>query len=75
MEVNKRDGDMATIDPAFLDKTIAFWQPRTTRTLTKEDARQIIENATGFFRVLAEWDAKAKAARSSAPPTQDPTDG
>lgn len=67
---------MASIDPAFLDKTIAFWQPRTTRALTREDARQIIENTTGFFRVLAEWDAKAKTARSAAaPPTQGPTDG
>ena len=75
MEPNKRDGDMATIDPAFLDKTIAFWQPRTTRTLTREDARQIIENATGFFRVLAEWDASAKAARAAALPTEGPTDG
>lgn len=66
---------MATIDPEFLDKTIAFWQPRTTRTLTREDARQMIENATGFFRVLAEWDAKAKAACAAEPSTQGPTDG
>lgn len=64
------------VDPAFLDKTIAFWQPRTARTLTREDARQMIENATGFFRVLAEWDAKSKAARASAePPSQGPTNG
>ena len=64
------------VDPAFLDKTIAFWQPRTTRTLTREDARQIIENATGFFRVLAEWDAKAKAAHATAElPTQGPANG
>lgn len=56
---------MATIDPAFLDKTIAFWQPRTGRELTHEDACQIIENFTGAFRVLAEWDAKARALRNS----------
>ncbi len=56
---------MATIEPNFLDKTIAFWQPRASRKLTREDARQIIENATGFFRVLAEWNVKAQAAQSS----------
>ena len=66
---------METSNPAFLDKTIAFWQPRTARTLTREDARQMIENATGFFRVLAEWDAKAKAARAAALPTQGPANG
>ena len=63
------------VDPAFLDKTIAFWQPRTARTLTREDARQMIENATGFFRVLAEWDSKAKAARTAELPAQGPSDG
>ena len=66
---------MKTSDPAFLDKTITFWQPRTTRTLTREDARQMIENATGFFRVLAEWDAKAKAARATELPTKGPANG
>jgi hypothetical protein len=28
----------------FLKETIEFWQPRTTRKLTREDAREIIEN-------------------------------
>ena len=31
------------------------WQPRTGRNLTDEDARQINENVTGFFALLAEW--------------------
>lgn len=66
---------MATIDPAFLDKTIAFWQPRTARTLTREDARQMVENVTGFFQVLAEWDARSKAARAAELPTQGPANG
>ena len=43
--------------PSFNEQTIALWQSRCTRTLDKEDARQIIENAVGFFSVLAEWDA------------------
>ena len=31
------------------------WQPRLGRDLSGEDARQIAENMTGFFSVLAEW--------------------
>ena len=31
------------------------WQPRLGRDLSPEDARQIAENVTGFFSVLAEW--------------------
>jgi hypothetical protein len=50
----------------FIDETVAFWQQRTKRKLTREDGREIIENMTGFFRVLLEWDraeAEGKAAR------------
>lgn len=32
------------------------FQKRTDRTLTHEDARQILENLIGFFSVLHEWD-------------------
>ncbi len=32
-----------------------FWQPRIGRNLTDEDVRQIAENVTGFFSILAEW--------------------
>jgi len=40
---------------SFLDETIKFWQPRSERTLTREDAREMIENMTGFFNILDEW--------------------
>ena len=39
----------------LIDRTRRVWQPRTGRNLTDEDARQINENATGFFALLAEW--------------------
>ncbi len=32
------------------------FQKRTERILTSEDARQILENLTGFFSILHEWD-------------------
>ena len=41
----------------FIDQTLDVWQPRTSSTLTHEDARQIAENVTGFFRILLEWQA------------------
>jgi hypothetical protein len=52
--------------PDFLDETLAFWQPRTTRKLTREDAREINENLTGFFRVLMEW---SRIDRDAAKPS------
>jgi hypothetical protein len=44
-------------DDEHLNKTLAAWQPRASRELTREDARQIVENVTGFFKTLLEWDA------------------
>jgi len=29
-------------------RAVAFWQRRTTRKLTEEDGREIVENLTGF---------------------------
>jgi len=49
-------------EDAFLDHTLNVWQPRTKQQLTHEDARQMIENVTGFFQLLVEWD---KAERQS----------
>jgi hypothetical protein len=49
----------------FLDETIAFWQPRMQRELSREDARQISENLSGFFQVLLEWDAKRKCNQTT----------
>ncbi len=40
---------------SLLDATLAVWQPRVDRELTREDARQIVENVVGFFDVLARW--------------------
>jgi len=42
----------------FIDEAIKFWQPRMQRDLSREDARQITENLSGFFRLLLEWDAQ-----------------
>ena len=39
----------------LIRRTQEVWPPRLSRDLSREDARQIAENMTGFFSVLAEW--------------------
>jgi hypothetical protein len=55
---------MAT-DPVIQDKDLAFWQPRASRKLTSEDALLMTERVVEFFRILAEWEAKAGSAQLS----------
>jgi len=47
----------------FLDEAIAFWQLRSDSKLSREDARQITENLTGFFRLLQQWQNAKKPMR------------
>lgn len=47
--------------PTLTETTLRLWQSRTKRPLTGEDARQITANATGFFRLLLEWDSAVNA--------------
>jgi hypothetical protein len=49
----------------LIDQTIAIWQKRTERRLTREDGREIIENITGFFAILQEWERKERTAGSA----------
>jgi hypothetical protein len=39
----------------LINRTREVWKPRFGRYLSREDARQIVENATGFFTILIEW--------------------
>ncbi len=57
----------------FLDETIDFWQPLVNRPLSREDARQIRENLTGFFRLLRQWQ-EVETARVQAAPADGPAD-
>ena len=44
-------------------RTREVWQTRLGRDLTDEDARQITQNVTRFFGVLAEWSARRRTRR------------
>jgi hypothetical protein len=52
----------------LLDQTLEVWQPRTSRKLTREDARQIVENVNGFFRILLEWEMASQLEAAAAEP-------
>jgi hypothetical protein len=52
----------------LLDQTLEVWQPRTSRKLTREDARQIVENVTGFVRILLEWEMASQREAIAAKP-------
>jgi hypothetical protein len=45
----------------MIDRTRAFWSRKTGRILSREDAREILTNVTGFFQLLGEWDRKLQA--------------
>ena len=40
----------------LIDRTLEVWQPRNANRLSDEDARAILENVTGFFTLLLEWE-------------------
>ena len=50
----------------LIEHTIAVWQPRIGHRLSREDAREITENITGFFTILAEWSRKDERDRSDS---------
>lgn len=41
--------------PALADQALEFWQARTSRKLTKEDARQMTESIVKYFQTLHRW--------------------
>lgn len=44
----------------LLEQTIDVWQPYASYPLSREDAREILENLTGYFKVLQEWDRRER---------------
>ena len=60
----------------LIDHTRPVWQPHIRRDLSREDARQIAENVTGFFAVLNEW-SRAETlvpANDTGKPTASPNE-
>jgi hypothetical protein len=58
----------------LINRTREVWKPRLGRDLSREDARQIVENVTGFFAILIEWSRAAApipANDTAKPATSD----
>ena len=51
----------------LLDETIGVWQPFSAQPLSR-DAREILVNVTGFFRILREWADEDRQAGGSVGP-------
>ena len=49
----------------LIGRTRQVWQPRLGRDVSREDARQITQNVTGFFGILAEWSRGEKLATAN----------
>ena len=47
---------MPKYSTGILEKTIQVWQPLSEKKINEEDAREIIDNVTGFFSILRKWD-------------------
>jgi hypothetical protein len=60
-------------DSNIVERTLRVFQPRTTRGLTEEDAREIDRNLVGFFSVLLEWEAAARTPKQQF--AQSPSHG
>ena len=52
----------------FLDRTLEVWEPIAGVELTREDARQMVENVSRFFDVLLEWDEAADSSDDAPTP-------
>jgi hypothetical protein len=42
-------------DDRQIERTREVWQPRFGCDLSRDEAKQIVANITGFFSILAEW--------------------
>lgn len=46
---------MAQYSPELMTQTVSLFKGRTGRAISREEARQAVENISGFFKVLQEW--------------------
>lgn len=65
---------MAQYSPKLIEQTTSIFESRIGRGISEEDARQAVDNISGFFRVLQEW-AEAEVKEKSAEPTEAPGTG
>ena len=50
-----------------VEQTLLFWRHHTSKNLSAEDARQMVESVAGFFSQLAAWEADHRTAEAAVP--------
>jgi hypothetical protein len=63
---------LSAVSDKLIDRTRQVWQSRMGRELSHEDARQIVENVTGFFSILYEWSRDERAVPANDSDTAHP---
>jgi len=43
---------------SIIDETVKFWEKRTGKKLSPDEAMQSISNGCSFFRILSDWNHK-----------------
>lgn len=54
---------------SIITDTVDFWGKKNGVQMNKEEARQAINNITGFFQILNEWDQNANSIELSGKET------
>jgi hypothetical protein len=49
-----------------VEQTLLFWQRRTSKSLSAENAREIVEVISGFFSQLQAWDVRQGSPETDA---------
>jgi hypothetical protein len=60
---------MAHYSPELIELTSSVLESQSGRTISEEDARQALENISGFYRVLLEWAEAENRDRCDKSPT------
>lgn len=50
------DAPSNSLNQQVLQMTRGVWQPRIGRSLSSDEAQQIVSSIAGFFSILAEWE-------------------
>ena len=63
---------MAQYSSELIELTVSVFENRIGREISKEEARQAVENISGFFQVLQEWAAAEEKEKGIGSPVRKP---
>ena len=66
-------GSMPSHTEGFEEASRRFWERRTGRPCSREDAREMAENMVGFIRILRGWEVAGRKdnSRGTSEPQTD----